>query len=416
MSSRHLLWAALVPLAVQGCICNNPVDDPGSTVPGQCQVVQPEPAPQKLDILFVVDNSSSMREEQEKVAAQLTAFIDEVKKSGGVAQDFHVGVITTSVYMHYELNGRRELVAYPNQAGKLQPVPELSADGGVRPGTGTERMLTGDDPELVEKFARLVQVGIWGSGHETPFEAVRLALTPPLIDGSVELPLSDPSAGNAGFFRDRARLLVVVVSDEDDCSELNRPPVVYVGLDNSRDYCTEQGNSLTPVSEYHRVFTEELKDGTGASREIVWATIGPVGLTSKQVQGIVEGGFVRNIDCPDSNEPGHRQKKMAELFDTSLANLDSICRASYRDTLVAIAGLANVSQTLELRGNVPDERLLNITLVRKDGSTDVCTLQNGGLTVYDPPSDGQDARVHFGNQCVRRADDTEVQIRLLCAG
>ncbi len=409
MHKPHLLVLSAA-LAFAGCgACQSPVEDPGSTVPGQCQTDQPLIEPQKLDILFVIDNSGSMQDEQEKVAHELTAFIDEVRRGGGVAQDFRVGVITTSVYRHSLINNQLDFRTYDDQAGKLQAVPDAAPDGGVVLGTGTERMLTGEDPSLVEKFSRLVRQGINGSGQETPFEAVRLALTGHLAQTSLD------QGGNGGFLRDRARLLIVVVSDEDDCSETARPSVVTVGTDPSRDYCTEQTNSLTTVERYHEIFTQELRDSTGAQREVVWAVIGPVGQTNKQAQGIIDQGTVRNVDCPTSYQPGYRQRRMAELFDPQLANLDSICKASYRETLVAIAGLANISQTLEVQ-NVPDPRLLQVTIIRRDDSPQVCTLSNEGLTAFDPAAVDQPARVHFGGACVRRADDKEVQIRMFCAG
>ncbi len=418
---RNALASLVAVLVVSGCICDNPVDDPLSTVPGQCQTTQPVIEPQKLDILFVVDNSGSMKEEQEGVSRELTAFVDEVRRGGGVAQDFHVGVITTSVYQHAQIGQSRAYREFPAQAGKLQAVPNRAPDGGVELGTGTERMLDGTDPELIDKFSRLVQVGTVGSGQETPFEAIRLALTPPLVDTPMD------GGGNGGFFRDRARLLIVVVTDEDDCSEEPpRPSDVVVGDDRTRDWCTEQSDKLTTVERYKEIFST-LTDGSGAAREIVWATIGPVGRTTKEAKAVTEidgsGPHVANVDCPTSYQPGFRHRKMAELFDPTLANLDSICKTSYRDTLINIAGLANISQVLEV-SNVPDPNLLVITITRRDPDGDgplepekvKCTLSNGGLTRYDEPSGDQKARVHFGNQCLRRADDKQVDIELLCAG
>jgi hypothetical protein len=74
----------------------------------------------------------------------------------------------------------------------------------------------------VENFQRLVQVGTSGSGQETPFEAIRLALSPPLITTEMA------QGGNLEFLRDGARLLIVVVTDEGDCSESRRPPTVTI--------------------------------------------------------------------------------------------------------------------------------------------------------------------------------------------
>jgi cell division protein ZapA (FtsZ GTPase activity inhibitor) len=408
----HRLFVALVALAVvancQGCLgCQSPVDAPNSTLPTACEQEQPLIEPQKLDILFVIDNSGSMKEEQEAVARELTAFVDQIKQAGGVRQDFHIGVITTSVYQHSTQSGVDWWLTYPN-GGRLRPVPEFLEDGGVRYETGNERILVGDDPEVVAKFAKLVQQGTYGSGQETPFEAIRLALMSQLATTPLD------AGGNEGFLRDGARLLVTVLTDEDDCSELARPSVVKVSDNPAINECTRQSNSLTPVSEYFRLFTQDLKNADGSPKEIIFAAIAPVGIDSKAAMEIVVDGKVRNIDCPTSNQGGMRMRQMAEMFDPTLANLDSICRSSFRETLIAIAELASVSQYLELK-NVPDERMLQINITRKDGTLQPCTLANTGIVSYTKGVEGAPAKVRFGNQCRRRADDLKIQVSLLCA-
>lgn len=429
MTKNHfqIVAAALFALAssCSGCFgCVPPGTGDGGNVPSSCVTGAIMPEPQKLDVLFVIDDSKSMREEQEGVARELTGFIDELKKGGGVSQDFNIGVITTSVYQHLFSGGVEQNKGYPNQEGKLQPVPDGDIDGGVLHlgdggiAVGTERVLNGNDPLLVSKFARLVQVGITGSGQETPFEAVRLAL----IDLD-KVPLA--MGGNGGFLRDGARLLVVIVTDEDDCSEKVRPSTVTVGENPLVDYCTEASNSLTPVSEYHRIFTEELRDSNGDTRPIIWTVIGPVARSNKAAMSVVETGQVRNIDCPTSNEPGFRHRMMAEKFNPTLLNLDSICRDSYRETLLLIAGLANILQEFEVR-NVPNGRMLQVLVTRKDLTVQRCTLSDGlsryceangactagsGTCTCTP---GEARKVFFGPTCQRRADDTNVSIKMLC--
>jgi len=407
----HLLAAAMLALAssCSGCFgCVPPGIGDGGTIPSSCVLNALVPEPQKLDVLFVIDNSSSMKEEQEGVARELTAFIDELKKGGGVTQDFNIGVITTSVYQHTFSGGIDFNKEYPSESGRLQPVPDADPDGGVLIGTGTERVLNGNDPDLVSKFARLVQLGTKGSGQETPFEAMRLALKD--LDK-----IALANGGNGGFLRDGARLLVVILTDEDDCSEIAKagpdgrrlPSVVTVGENPLVDYCGDKATSLSTVSEYHRIFTEELKDSDGNTREVIWTVIAPVARMNKAAMSVVEGGQVRNIDCPTSNEPGYRHRKMAEMFDPTLINLDSICRASYRETLLLIAGLANVTQTIEVN-NVPDVRMMQINLKRKDNTTQLCTKSNGGIEKYEG------GKVYFSPTCKRRADDQLIDIKMLC--
>jgi hypothetical protein len=406
MKLRTCASLLLLPAALWGAACKSPVDEAGSTLPGKCESDSPVISPQKTDLLFVIDNSSSMAEEQEGIARELPAFVEALEAGGGLAQDFRVGVITTSVYRRAQFQGQVDQVLYyEDQSGRLQPVP----DTGGQP--TDERFIEGTDPFLVEKFRRLVEQGTNGSGQETPFEAVRLAVSEPLATTSIS------EGGNAGFLRDGARLLVVVVTDEEDCSSTERPPPVVLTEDTSVDHCTEQGARLTSVDEYFSLF-QDLHDSTGASREVLWATIGPVGLTDKRaglIQDVTgDGTFVRNVDCPTSNGPGYRQRAMTEKFDQDLRNLDSICKAGYRETLLSIAELATVAQSIEVV-NLPDPRLAQVELTRADGTVERCSVAAGDLR-YEPSGEDRSARLYFLGSCLRRADDTKVEVKLLCAG
>jgi hypothetical protein len=408
---RHFAAAVLAFMAsCQGCLgCKSPVEDPNLVLVRSCESASPLIEPPKLDILFVIDNSNSMREEQEAVSRELTAFIDEIKNSGGVPTDFNVGVITTSVYLNGRVGGTPFILNYPRQAGKLRPVPTDLGDGGLdlEP-AGAQRFLSGTDPELISKFSRLVRQGTTGSGQETPFEAVRLALLSELITTPVA------NGGNQEFLRDGARLLVVTLTDEDDCSETVRPPLVSVGDNSAVADCTANEMSLTTVSEYHRMFTEELKDSDGTAKEVIWTAIAPVSINNKSAMSVVDNGQVRNVDCPTSNQGGFRQRQMAEMFDSTLINLDSICRTSFRETLINIAQLASVAQTIEIK-NVPDERLMQFVITRKTGNLENCTIANEGIVNFSRSDDGTTAKVQFGNQCRRRADDQSIVIKMICA-
>ena len=410
--SRFFATAVLGLLAsCQGCFgCKtSPIDDDSLLLTRSCESTPPLIEPPKLDILFVIDNSNSMREEQEGVARELTGFIDELKKGGGVPSEFNIGVVTTSVYLNGRLGQQTFLLNYGKQAGKLRPVPVALADGGTDfDDPMGERVLTGTDPELITKFTKLVRQGTTGSGQETPFEAVRLALlselaTTPQVMG-----------GNQGFLRDGARLLVVVLTDEDDCSEKIRPPLVSVGDNGAVADCTDREMELTPVSEYHRMFHDDLKNSDGSQKEVIWTAIAPVSTVNKAAMAFVDGAQVRNIDCPTSNQGGFRHRQMAEMFDNTLENLDSICRDSFRQTLITIAQLASVSQTIEIR-NVADERLMQFVIKRAGGEDVMCTLANEGIVSFSRNAAATSAKIQFGNQCKRRADDQSILIKQICA-
>ena len=127
-----------------------------------------------VDVLFVIDNSLSMEDEQEKLAANFDSFIQSFFIAG---TQYHVGVITTD----------REV-----GDGRLQGDPLF-----IRPET----------PDAADAFRNNVRVGIDGSGHERGLSATARALSPDLHNG-----------WNQGFRRDIAKLVLVYVSDENDHS------------------------------------------------------------------------------------------------------------------------------------------------------------------------------------------------------
>lgn len=130
-----------------------------------------------VDVLFVVDNSCSMEEEQTQLGTNFPAMLAWFLDS---ALDFHVGVVST------DMND-------PLESGKLRAV-------------GDQRWIDGsvEAPESV--FASMVQMGTTGSGYEKGRAAAYTA---------IEL---QRDGANAGFVREGAAMHVAVVSDENDAS------------------------------------------------------------------------------------------------------------------------------------------------------------------------------------------------------
>jgi hypothetical protein len=151
---------------------------------------------EKMDIVFVVDNSGSMGEEQANLAVNFPKFVsvlDQTKASNGAPIDYRVAVTTTG--KSYKLIG-------PFGIGDS----EKGDDGAFRNNCGgSKRWL--ERSEASASFACRAQVGTGGPSEEMPLECMRLALTDRMTDGT-----------NAGFVRNDALLAVVFLTDEDDCS------------------------------------------------------------------------------------------------------------------------------------------------------------------------------------------------------
>ncbi len=148
-----------------------------------------------VDILFIVDDSGSMGDDQQQLAENFATFFEEGLEGG--APDFHVGVTTTDV------------LSAGSAAGRL---------------VGQPTVLTPTTPALADRFAQNVLVGIDGAGIELGLEAMRLVFERP---------------ENTGFLRRDAALSIVIISDEEDAgafpeilpdAALARSPEEYIAL------------------------------------------------------------------------------------------------------------------------------------------------------------------------------------------
>ncbi len=175
--------AAMFPVAV-------PLSGEGQISPTVTDTFQQVPTPQ-ADVLFVIDNSGSMSEEQSSLGNNLASFLQFAQQQN---IDFHIGVTTTDV----DSSGARgRFVSGPNNQVNGMP-----------------RVLDPQTPNLITVFRSFVNQGTNGSGSERGLEAAYLALSDPLIN-----------THNAGFLRTDAALAVIVVSDEEDYS--NRQVTFY---------------------------------------------------------------------------------------------------------------------------------------------------------------------------------------------
>ena len=152
----------------------------GQVNPTVTDTFQQLPTPQ-ADVLFVVDDSCSMSEEQSNLGSNLGAFLSYATAEG---IDFQIAVTTTDI----DGGGAR---------GRFVPVSGGAANRIIRPNT----------PNAATAFRANVTQGTGGSVNEQGLEAAYLALSDPLIN-----------THNAGFLRPTAALAVIIVSDEEDHS------------------------------------------------------------------------------------------------------------------------------------------------------------------------------------------------------
>lgn len=154
----------------------------------------------KVDILWVIDNSGSMSDEQNAIATNLPYFLDFALQE---EIDFQLGVTTTDV----DSNGEMGSIV-PVHGDAVQP-PE-------------PRILTRYTNNLKDTWNTIIaSLGTVGSATEKPLEAARLALELRNTDDNPNT--SQAKDGNKGFIRHDAALSIVFVSDEPDSSPLTVP-------------------------------------------------------------------------------------------------------------------------------------------------------------------------------------------------
>lgn len=132
----------------------------------------------KVDILWIVDNSTSMLKHQQRLSAQIPEL---VSKLNSLKMDYHMAVISSSM------------------GGSLP-------DGGKF--LGSPGYLTSKTANLASLLTARMVVGEAGSNNERGLESMERVLSAPYSSGD-----------GKGFLRDDALLVVIALSDEEDKSQ-----------------------------------------------------------------------------------------------------------------------------------------------------------------------------------------------------
>jgi hypothetical protein len=321
----------------------------------------------KVDILFVVDNSNSMAEEQANLIRNFPEFIEVLNTIEGGLPDVHIGVISTDVGAGNFNDSQCPLNGDDGQLQVRQACRSLITDGANYIKAG------GDDANvanLTQAFSCLAELGTGGCGFEQPLESMRRAL--------------EPNA-NGDFIRQDAFLAVILLTDEDDCSAQNedifRPPAANRPGDpvfdelgprssfrcfefgvkcdqegrgfGNRDNCdsNEQSEYFYPVDEYIQ-FLKDLK-GTGTEDDAAVIVAGiygldidtllpePVRVGPEQTQNEAELLPVCEIEIQGGSgtaDPGVRVKRFIDAFQDRNTSV-TICDNELADALVLIGEL-----------------------------------------------------------------------------
>lgn len=142
-----------------------------------------EVVPQKIDVLWVIDNSGSMATSQSALTSNFSRFISRFQS---LNYDFHMGVTTSEAYL--------ARFGYGTDYSTLSD--GVSSHSGIR-------VMDKNTANLTDVFMINATQGVDGSGDERAFSSFEEVLN---------------SSANASFRRSDAFLAIIIVSDEDDFS------------------------------------------------------------------------------------------------------------------------------------------------------------------------------------------------------
>jgi hypothetical protein len=166
-----------------------------------------------VDILFMIDNSSSTSLIQSNLLRNFPTFMTTLRNLPGGLPNLHIGVITSDMGAGDGTIASCAAATSGGNMGIFQYTPRgtcaaspLSGSATFISDVGGVKNYTGN---LEDAFTCLAAVGEQGCGFEQPLAAVVRALG---ADGR------PAPAENATFLRPSALLFIVIVTNEDDCS------------------------------------------------------------------------------------------------------------------------------------------------------------------------------------------------------
>ncbi|WP_143825553.1 hypothetical protein [Nannocystis exedens] len=276
----------------------------------------------KVDFLFVIDNSTSMEDNQDALIASFPGFIDAIKTALVDVTDYHIMVVDTDAngrcaqpcdqndpdYVKFCAEANYHACTTPldpcdtiRGAGVLHPVGSFASNFKCNV-TGGNRYMLPDQPDLYGTFACVAKVGTAGSASERPMNAIQEAISENL---------NYPMGCNGGFLRDDAILVITFISDDPNDPDQGTPAdwkasivaakngdenaVVVLGLIPHPELGCTTGNDPNAVQGAHWQEFIEMWGAHGISGSVCEADYAPFFLQA-----------INAIDqtCEEFNPPG----------------------------------------------------------------------------------------------------------------
>lgn len=341
--SRYWLWTGLLWAA---CASEEPtLIASNCNKPGGC-VTQEALRIDAVDILLVIDDSESAQGKAAQLKAELPRMLGAITtgQDGDVtfppANSVHVAVTTTNMGADaFGLPacaglGQDGVFVKPGQVGVSC---DVSYPGYLAYEGGAAALSVAESAACVPLvFEHRDPEGFAGCGFEQPLEAMLKSVWPKDRD-SVSF-LSGQGHGtseNAGFLRDNSLLVVVVVSDEDDCSPSD--PSIFNAPALEAEHSSEPVNLRCYLNKDKLQATKRYVDSLKALRprgNLVFAAIGgiPTDLVSDEVRANYD--FSRPADAERYFSDVLADARMQEVVDEEWpGRIEPSCTVTLGDTM-----------------------------------------------------------------------------------
>jgi len=252
---RALCWLALVAFVPVLYACTSRTLDRPVLVPDHtydrsfAQTIN-----RNVDLLFLVDDSSSMGKSQDNLRRNFPRFMTRLKDPPGLP-NIHVAVVSSDMGTNSgsacdpatNKNGRFQFTAPEPAVGQTPCVTNLDPNATFISDIGGTKNYSG---AIEDVFSCIAALGDKGCGFEHQFAAITRALG---VDGRGEAPQE-----NQGFLRKDAYLVIILITNEDDCSA---NPDVPLFDESQNNYI---GDQLGPRINFRcNEFGHVCDDGTG---------------------------------------------------------------------------------------------------------------------------------------------------------
>lgn len=331
MRHEHLFAVLICSVVALGCN-DTPLAPLGNTLSVTTNDLSPEIGSNQVDILWMIDSSGSMNDEQAELAKGFSEFVSALAEIGA---DFRIGVVTSDMVNRAHRGALQSQLGCVGDPGNAEPVDpaliEICAQMDLQRPYLEYTSYVGaggalDLERLERDFRCIATVGTCGSGLEAGIQTVLQALSPEML-----------STVNAGFLRDDAYLAVMFLTDEEDCSFGGS----FTPASNDDCYIREtRDQMIDPRDAFDQLVAHK---GGDASRVLIAGIIAPPSPRELPTRPQIIANQSWPVSCnyqrdggeEQTGRDGSRYRDMLTLAGPRGVE-ESICAADFRNALQKI--------------------------------------------------------------------------------